>query len=117
MVDKEEQMTDLVFTGDILDGQYRYRVLKMTDSVFIYIGNAENEIFNDLAFAVPSDQPLGTAILGIDTMSDSKEVAIYLSQKLKKTVFVSCNFPSDNLLKPLILKKLTEKINDARDSF
>lgn len=89
----------------------------MSNSIFIYIGEKDNEIYNEMAMAVPNEKPIGTTILGTNMESDSKEIALQISAKLKKQVYISCNILSDNLLKPLIIKALAAEIKQCPHAF
>lgn len=105
------------FWAEISNNWYNYRILKMNGSLFIYIGEKNNEIFDELAMAIPSDEIIGTTIIGNDSVTDSKEIALQITRRLKKQVFISCNVRSDNLLKPLLIKRLAEEIKDHPNAF
>lgn len=113
----ESKLTGHTFSADVSSNCYNYRILKMNNSVFIYIGERDNELFDELVMAVPSDSALGTTILGSDTGFDSKEIAIQMARRLKKQVFISCNVHLDNLLKPLIIKRLAKEISEHPEAF
>lgn len=116
-LDAQSQLSGHHFISEILNRSYKFRVLKLKDSLFIYIGDTENEVFDEMALAIPTDNVIGTTIIGVDSETDSREVAIHISRKLKKQVFVSCNVRTDNLLKPLLLKRLAQEIFDVPTAF
>lgn len=105
------------FSAEISNSWYNYRILKMNGSLFIYIGEKSNETFDELAMAIPSDEIIGTTIIGNDSVIDSKEIAMQITRRLKKQVFISCNVRSDNLLKPLLIKRLAEEIKEHPKEF
>lgn len=113
----QSPFTSHSFASECIDRWYKYRVLKMTDSVFIYIGDRDNETFDELALAIPMDNVTGTTIIGNDAVTDSKEIAIHMARKLKKQVFVSSNIRTDNMLKPLIIKRLAQEVIDVPEAF
>lgn len=105
------------FTADVLDAAYAFRVLKMNQSIFIYVGQNDNESFDELAMAVPVQDFVGTTIIGTQYGCDSQELAQQITKRLKKQVFVSCNIPSNNTIRLLLVKRLTEEINNVPDAF
>lgn len=109
--------TSHTFTAKISDTTYTFRVLKMNQSLFIYIGHGENETFDALAMAMPTQETISTQILGAQTGDDSKELAQQFTKRLKKQVFLSYNIPSNGTIRPLIVKRLSEEIKNVPDAF
>lgn len=109
--------TDHLFSADISDVKYNFRVLKMNQSVLIYIGPTENETFDEMAMALPTADAVSTTILGTQTGCDSQEMAQQFAKRLKKQVFVSCNVPLNNTIRPLVAKCVADEIKRNPEAF
>lgn len=110
------------FTLETEDHHYNYRVLKMKDSLFIYIGEDKNEQFNEMAMAMPSQtggtgEILKTTIVGDLLIGESQEFARNFAKKLDKLVFVSCNVSSDKDVRALLEKRISEEIHNRPEAF
>lgn len=113
----DSKWTSHFFTAEICESFYTFRVLKMNQSVFIYIGQLGNELLDELAMAVPVDDFTSTTILGTLYGCDSQELAQQFTKRLKKQVFVSCNIPSNNTVRLLLVKRIAEEIKNVPDAF
>ncbi|XP_058124493.1 uncharacterized protein LOC131288160 [Anopheles ziemanni] len=109
---------------EVCDVQYNIRVLKMKDSVFIYVGEDKAETFDELAIAMPdandaSSGVLGSTIIGPRDGSGSQELAQLIARKLKKPVYLSLstNVPNDRIVRPSIEKKIFEDIKNNIECF
>lgn len=109
--------TSHLFSADISEVKYNFRVLKMTQSVLIYIGHSENETFDEMAMALPTADTVSTTILGAQMGCDSQEMAQQFAKRLKKQVFVSCNVPSNNTIRPLVVKCVADEIKRSPEAF
>lgn len=109
--------TNHYFTGEISDTMFSFRVLKMDKSVFIYIGQCDNESFDELAVAMPVQDNVSTTIIGSQVGCNSQELAQQFTKRLKKQVFISCNIPTNNIIRPLIVKRIAEEIKNVPDAF
>lgn len=91
----------------------------MKDSIFIYIGQGDNEIFNEMAVAMPmaDSEVVSTQILGVDVGCESQEMAKTFAKKLNKQVFFSCNVDSDKMIRPLLAKHLSDEIKKCPEVF
>lgn len=105
------------FTAEISEDVYSFRVLKMNQSVFIYIGQFENESLDELATAVPVKDFVSTTIIGTLHGCDSEELARQFSHRLQKQVYVSCNIPSNNLTRVMLIKRIAEEMKNVPDAF
>lgn len=105
------------FTAEISESMYAFRVIKMNQSLFIYIGQMENESLDEMAMAVPVEDCASTTIIGTQYGCDSQELAQQFTRRLKKQVFVSCNIPSNNTIRLLIVKRIAEEIKNVPDAF
>lgn len=91
----------------------------MSDSIFIYIGQGDNEIFNEMAVAMPmaNSEVISTRIIGDDVGCESQEMAKTFAKKLNKQVFLSCNVDSDKMIRPMLAKHLSEEIKNRPEAF
>lgn len=106
-----------IFSTEISESVYNFRILKMNASVFIYIGLSENEIFDEMAMALPTQDNVSTTIIGSRMGCDSQELAQQFAKRLNKQVFVSCNVPSNNTIRPLLVKRLADEIKCVPEAF
>lgn len=105
------------FTAEVAEDIYTFRVLKMNESLLIYIGQQDNESLDELAMAVPVEDFVGTTIIGAVHGCDSQELAQQFTRRLKKQVFVSCNVPSNNLTRLMLVKRIAEEMTNRPDAF
>lgn len=113
------RLKDHFFTADISDTTYKYRILRMKDSIFIYIGQGDNEIFNEMAVAMPmaNNEVVSTRIIGVDVGCESQEMAKIFAKKLNKQVFLSCSVDSDKMIRPMLAKHLSDEIKKCPEAF
>jgi proteasome assembly chaperone 4 len=95
-----------------------YRILKMDNSVFIYIGPKDDEQLSGLALGliIPNQSEKSTATSILESQ-ESKDMAQKLSVRLNKPVFVSCNVNLDRHSAPVVEKHLIEKIKERPECF
>jgi hypothetical protein len=96
-----------------------FHVIKMKDSCFIWIGNSPATLAN-LAVAMKTKYdvlPTTTSALGDTTDMSSSCLALRLSKKCEKAMYVSYNLPSDPLLLSLVEKRLFDEISFQPDKF
>lgn len=107
------------FTADIGDVMYKYRILKMKESIFIYIGQGDNEVFDEIAVAMPmeNNDVVSTRVIGVDVGCESQELAKIFAKKLNKQVFLSCNVDSDKMIRPMLAKNLSDEIKKCPEAF
>lgn len=114
------RLTAHLFSVDITDTLYNYRVLRMNQSLFIYIGPAEQETFQEMAVAMPSTVGtatcIGTTILG-DPLGISLELATSFAKRLQKQVFVSCNVPAEREIRPALVRRFAEEVGQFPEHF
>lgn len=113
----ESKWTTHYFTADIFDSIYAFRVLKMNQSLFIYIGQNGCESFDELAMAMPVNDFISTTIIGTQHGSESEELAQQLTRRLKKQVFVSYNLPMNAQIRLMLVKRIAEEIKCMPDAF
>lgn len=113
----ESRWKSHLFTAEIAENIFTFRVLKMNESLFIYIGQQDNESLDELAMAVPVEDFVSTTIIGTLHGCDSQELAKQFTHRLKKQVFISCNVPSNNIIRLDIVKRITEEMKNIPDAF
>lgn len=97
-----------------------FQTVKMLDSLYIWIGYSNQKNFNDLSVAMDNKYgsvPVSTRLIGDTTEETSKNIAIKLSKKLKKVVYVSLNVADDRLTLPVIDKRIQEEIGKFPEYF
>lgn len=111
-------LTGHLFSADIADTLYNYRVLRMNQSLFVYIGCAERETFQEMAVAMPMPGGACTAttIIG-EQMGTSHELAANFARKLQKQVYVSCNVAAEREIRPALAKRFTEEVRQFPEKF
>lgn len=101
-----------LFTHEINEQKYNFRVLKMTDSFFIYIGPEGAESFDDLSIASKAfnGEIVRSNILEPSGSETSSSIAYKLSKRLNVPVYVSCSGIDDRMLRPELEKYLFSEI-------
>lgn len=94
-----------------------YRVLKMDNSVFIYIGPKDDEQLNGLALGLTIPNQSESTSTSILESQESKDMAQKLSVRLSKPVFLSCNLNLDRHTAPVVEKHLIEEIKERPECF
>ncbi|RZF35797.1 hypothetical protein LSTR_LSTR009213 [Laodelphax striatellus] len=102
------------FVDTVSDTSVTFQVLKMRDSLLIWIGLLEQSSFSDLSLAVNT---LSSKVFGHRDDSASTSLANRLSRRLKKPVFVSYNVPASKIDLPGIERRLLEEINSNSSAF
>ncbi|KAG5888005.1 hypothetical protein JTB14_016629 [Gonioctena quinquepunctata] len=89
------------FRDEIMDKKLTFQLIKMKDSLLLYINDKDNIHFDDLSLGLKNrydDSTLGTRLIGNFTEEYSKNIACKISKKLKKAVFMSCNLDPDRII-------------------
>jgi hypothetical protein len=108
------------FVAEIAETPVHFQVLKMENSLFIWIGSGIDPAFSDLGMALNSSYgrlPLSTRLMGPNTDITSLNLASRLSKKFQRAVFVSYNLPSDRLILPAVEKRLQEEVMTYPEKF
>lgn len=109
------------FTGDAGGSSVTYLVLKMKDSLYLWMGKDGEAPLENLSVAITLPQSantLSSQILGPPLNTVSSAIAAHLSKRLRKQVFVSYNFPGDDkLLMTAIEERLAEEIKVSPNYF
>lgn len=107
-----------LFTGEVAGQTLNYRILRMQDSVFIYIGKKDEEVLDGLAVGLLSPYQNREAVTtSILESTESFDIAQKLAVKLNKPVFVSCNVNIDRLVAPVIETHLIQEIKERPEFF
>lgn len=107
-----------LFTGEVTGKTVNYRVLKMQDSVFIYIGKKDEEVLEGLAVGLLSPYENRDAVTtSILESTESHDIAKKLAMRLSKPVFVSCNISLDRITAPVIESQLIQEIKERPELF
>lgn len=101
------------FTARVCDQSISCHIIRTDSCFYLWLGNPQEEIMADLALGIQSPlqrEPLTTKILGPIANEDSCSLAKRLAKKLQKPVYVSFNFPADNLSLPIIERALKAEL-------
>lgn len=98
-----------------------FQVIKMVESVMIFINFIDNLILSDLSLGMfntrTTQVPISTRIIGDFTEEYSKNLATKFAKKLRKSVYISCNLVADRLIVLDIERRLCEEIRNKPDKF
>jgi len=98
------------FSGQVLDRQVCYQVLKMEESLVIWIGMANDPTFRELSVAMKTEydnSPTAVKLIGDVCSLISSTMAVHLSKRCQKQVFISFNIPETN---QEMIKKIEERL-------
>lgn len=82
-------------------------VIKMEESLYLWIGDKNANLMNDFCLALPSkyeSEPISTKLLGPVADTTSMSIAKRLAKKFSMPIYVSFNLQVDNLSLPGIEK-------------
>nr|XP_022321056.1 proteasome assembly chaperone 4-like [Crassostrea virginica] len=105
------------FSDKIMDTVVNFQVLKLRDSFYVWIGTS-NKLGN-VTVAMPtkfSSVPSGSVLLG-PTDSHCLNIAQRLAKKTQKQVFVSGNVDYNQLMLPLIEKRIGQELMNSPEKF
>ena len=94
------------------------QIVQMEDCFFMWIGDENKPIMDDLSFAFPSkdeSQSVATKLMGPVADTISNNLAKRLSKKFGKPVYLSFNIQVDNLSLPEIEKSVHEELKKCSD--
>ncbi|GIY94104.1 proteasome assembly chaperone 4 [Caerostris extrusa] len=107
------------FKENLLDCPVTFHIIKMKDSLFIWIGDQGS--FDSLAVAMPTpydSQPISSTIIGYSADERSCSFASRLSKKIGKHVFASYNLSrNDSNLMVVVTQRLMKEITEHPDKF
>lgn len=108
------------FTDKIGTTLASFGVLKLKDSLFVWVGSCDEPKLMNMCVAMKSSYetlPLTSQILGPHSDDLSSSLASQLTKRLNKPVFVSVNLQIDRFLFPEVTKRLKEEINNNSEYF
>ncbi|GFY72230.1 proteasome assembly chaperone 4 [Trichonephila inaurata madagascariensis] len=116
---EESLLKTHTFTDTLLDCHVIFHIIKMKDSLFLWIGDQGN--FDSLAVAMKtpySTSPVASSIMGYSADDYSCSLASQLSERTKMQVFASYNLSrNDSNFLSIVAKRLTQEIIDNPNKF
>ncbi|KYM99049.1 Proteasome assembly chaperone 4 [Cyphomyrmex costatus] len=108
------------FVVKVSDTNINCQIIRMKDSLYLWIGDSINGSMEDLSFALTSSferQPIATKIIGSIADATSTNMAKRLSMKLGKAVYVSFNITPNNIILPGIERRIQEEFKAHTDLY
>lgn len=102
------------FMTEIGDLSIVCHMIKMEDSLYVWVGNYNDYAMNDLSFAIKSPyekEPLTTKIMGSIVNDCSSNLAKRLSKKLSMPVYISFNVQVNNFSLLVIERRIQNELN------
>lgn len=109
-----------VFRATFMDKTVLFQVVKMNESVLVFVNFMDDIRLTDMSLAMRSPyekQPIGTQLVGDRPDNVSKNIAARLCKKLNKSAYVSWNVDCDKQTLPLVERRLHEEIKSFPDRF
>nr|XP_034300422.1 proteasome assembly chaperone 4-like [Crassostrea gigas] len=113
----EPQLKYHVFSDKIMDTVVNFQVLKLKDSFYVWMGSS-NKLGN-VTVAMPtkfSSVPSGSVLLG-PSDSHCLTIAQRLAKKTGRQVFVSGTVDYNQLMLPLIEKRIGQELQNFPEKF
>ncbi|XP_059485586.1 proteasome assembly chaperone 4-like [Neocloeon triangulifer] len=107
------------FSDELTSIAVSFQVLKLKNSVFLWIGSSDEKCFNDLnlAMVVPPAEITSARLMG-NLLTPSSVLTKRLCKKLNKPIYLSYNLPqNDNMLLEVVNKRLNKEIESYPDKF
>lgn len=106
------------FSDTLLDQTVHFQVLKMKDSLYIWIGSSPELSSLAVAMCTRYDSvPSVANLLGSKADLNSSTLAQRLAKKTKKQCFVSYNVPTENMMLSLVEQRINQEIKDRPHNF
>lgn len=108
------------FKDQILEKKLIFQIIKMQDSLIIYVNDKDTNNFSDLSLAMNNrhdNTPIATKLIGNEPEDFSKSVACRFSKRTGKVIYFSCNVILDRTLVPLLEKRIIEEMKAHPDKF
>ncbi|KAK2556923.1 Proteasome assembly chaperone 4 [Acropora cervicornis] len=106
------------FSDTLLDQTVYFQVLRMKDSLYIWIGSSPELSSLAVAMCTRYDSvPSVANLLGSKADLNSSTLAQRLAKKTKKQCFVSYNVPTENMLLSLVEQRINQEIKDRPHNF
>ena len=107
------------FSDTCLNHKLYFQVTSLKDSFFLWVGT-NDPVFANLSCAIHSrfdPLPSSTCLFGANDDVRANGLAQKLCAKAKKPVFVSLNIPPDQILLPLVEKRVIAEMKDNAHCF
>ena len=112
MTTSEAQIKVSDFSEMILDKTVYFKIIKLSDSFFVWVGLEPS--LSNMAVAMPTPHtsvPSGSLLFGNKSgETTSTSLAQKLAKKSNKQIFVSCSIPFDQHLSVLVEKRLAQEL-------
>ncbi|GLV38691.1 hypothetical protein CBL_05690 [Carabus blaptoides fortunei] len=108
------------FFGELSSDMVMFQVIKMFDSVYIWIGLNNQPTLQDLSMAMYNQHgqvPVSTVLLGDSVEETSKNISTKLCKKLNKVVCVSLNVEDNRFNIESIEKRIQKEIVEFPEYF
>ena len=108
------------FSDSFLNHRLHFQVVGLKDSFFLWVGTAAEPIFANFSCAIHSrfdSQPSVASLFGATDDVRANGLARKLCAKAKKPVYVSLNIPPDQILLPLVEKRIVAEMKDNENCF
>lgn len=106
------------FVAQVGEVRISCRIIKMEDSLYLWIGDFNDGRMSDLTVAMISRYeklPVATKIMGTTEDSKSASLAKRLAKKCGRPVYVSFNIAADNVTLPGIEKAIQDEFAAQKD--
>ena len=108
------------FVAKVGEVRISCRIIKMEDSLYLWVGETNDSKMSDLTVAMISryeSSPVATKIIGTNEDSTSSSMAKRLAKKCGRPVYVSFNLDVShvNRLLPAIEKEIQTELNNHKD--
>ena len=106
------------FSDSLLNYQLHFQVVSLKNSFFLWVGTDPTLVNLSCAINSAFDPlPSSTSLFGANDEVRATSLAQKLCTKAKKPVFVSLNIPPDQILLPLVEKRIVAEMKDNAASF
>lgn len=108
------------FSVQIENDTIFFQVIKMKDSLYIWIGDRNKPLLINMALAMNTKYdktPLTTTVMGDHMEIHSRNIACRLARKLQKVVYVSFNVAETLFNVSVIEKRLNDEIKKYPEKF
>lgn len=108
------------FFGELNNDMVMFQVIKMIDSLYIWIGHNNQPMLQDLSLAMDNKYgklPVSTRLLGDSIDETSKNISTKLCKRLNKAVYVSLNVEDNRFNIESVEKRIQKEIVEFPEYF
>lgn len=114
----ECKFTVHTFSDTLLDQKVHFQILKMTDSLYVWIGTSPEMGALAVAMSTKYDPvPSVVNLMGNKADLSSTTLAQRLAKKTNKQCFVSYNIPTENMLLGLVEQRINQEMKEKPQLF